>query len=113
MEENERIHGDFVCLAVAAVFIVGFLALAVRLKAVQVDSVATLSYSGEKQSVRLVCMDGIRGRIVASGGEVLADNRPVRSVVLDAASFQKRTWEDTATNILAAIGIPRRTSLPR
>ena len=103
MEENERIHGDFVCLAVAAVFVVGFLALAVRLKAVQVDSVATLSYSGEKQSVRLVCMDGIRGRIVASGGEVLADNRPVRSVVLDAASFQKRTWEDTATNILAAI----------
>ena len=102
-DELRHIPGDYVCLAVAAVFVAGFTALAVRLKAVQVDQVAALAYSGEKQSVRLVRTEGIRGRIVTAAGEVLADNRPVRSIVLDAAFYQKRTWSATATNILEAI----------
>jgi len=102
MERGERPQG-MTCLAVGALFLAGFAALAMRLKDVQVDQVAALTYDAARQSIRRVRVPGARGRILASGGEVLAANRPARSIVLNAEAFQKRTWASTATNIFAAV----------
>lgn len=94
--------GDFTCLAVAALFMAGFVALAVRLKDVQVDNSAALTYNASRQSVRRVRTPGERGRILAADGTVLAENRPMRSIVLNAEAFQRRSVDSTVSNILAA-----------
>ena len=98
-----RRSGDFTCIAVAALFLAGFVALAVKLHDVQIDNVATLTYDAARQSVRRVRTPGERGRILAADGTVLAANRPTRTIVVNAEAFQKRTWEATTTNILAAV----------
>lgn len=95
--------GDFTCLSVAALFLAGFVALAVKLHDVQIDNVATLTYDAVRQSVRRVRTPGERGRILAADGTVLAANRPTRTIVVNAEMFQQRTWEATASNILAAV----------
>ena len=102
MQLEEHRLGDLTCLYVAALFLAGFVALAVRLKEVQIDHVASLTYDGARQSVRRVRTPGERGRILASDGTVLAANRPTRAIVADAAAFQQRTWGETATNIMVA-----------
>ena len=95
--------GDFTCIVVAVLFMAGFVALAVKLHDVQVDNVATLMYDAARQSVRRVRMPGERGRILAADGTVLAANRPTRAIVVNAEVFQKRTWDATTSNILAAV----------
>ncbi len=98
-----RRTGDFTCVAVAALFLAGFAALAVKLRDVQVENVASLAYDAARQSVRRVRVPGERGRILAADGTVLAANRPARTIVVNAEAFQRRTWEATASNILAAV----------
>ncbi len=93
----------FTCLVVAALFFAGFAALALRLKDVQIEQVASLTYDAARQSVRRVRIPGQRGRILARDGTVLADNRPARAIVLNAGPYQRRTWDATATNIYAAV----------
>lgn len=102
LERGEHPRG-LTCLAVGALFLAGFAALALRLKDVQVDQVASLTYDAVRQSIRRVRVPGARGKILAANGAVLADNRPARSIVLNAQAFQKRTWDSTATNIFEAI----------
>ncbi len=110
MSDDERLAGaggrtgDFTCLVVAVLILAGFAALAVRLKEIQLDSSATITLDGARQSVRRVRIPGERGRIVARDGTVLAMNRPTRRILLNPAAFQKQTWGATATNILEAVG---------
>lgn len=103
--DDAAVHrtGDFTCIAAGAIFLALFAALAVKLKDVQLDNSASLAYDGERQSVRSVRMAGERGRILAADGTVLAANLPVREITLDTTAFQKRTWEDTAANMMSAI----------
>ncbi len=103
MSDKTPLFGIRTCWATAAGFILGLLALVVRLKAVQIDAVADSMGAAEKQSVRLVQTDGVRGRILDRHGVVLAGNRPSVSIALNAAQFKMRTQHATATNILAAI----------
>lgn len=95
--------GDFTCIAVAALFLAGFLALAIKLHDVQIDNVAVLTYDAARQSVRRVRTPGERGRILSADGTVLAANRPTRTIVINPEAFQKRSWDATASNILAAV----------
>ncbi len=105
MKRDGQLHrtGDFTCFVAAALYMGGLVALAVRLHAVQIENVAALTYDGARQSVRRVRTPGERGRIVAADGTVLAANAPTRSILLAAEFFQRRTWDATASNILAAV----------
>ncbi len=103
MSGESPMFGGRTCWAMAAVFVLGLLALAVRLKSVQVDSAADSIGEAEKQSVRRVQTDGVRGRILDRHGEVLAGNRPSVTIALNAAHFKARTQAATAQAIRAAI----------
>ncbi len=95
--------GRQTCWVTALIFIFGLLILAVRLQKLQVDSTVDSLKEVDKQSVRMVRTDGVRGRILDCRGEVLAGNRPSVSIALNAAQFKKRTQTATAEAILAAI----------
>ncbi len=103
MRDKMPLLGARTCWTTAVGFVLGLLALTVRLKAVQLDATADSIGAAEKQSVRLVQTDGVRGRILDRHGEILAGNRPSVSIALNAAHFKKRTQQATTTNILAAI----------
>ncbi len=103
MSAETPLTGRGTCWMAAIGFLLGLLVLAVRLKDVQVDSVADSIGEAEKQSVRLVQTDGVRGRILDRRGDVLAGNRPSFLVALNAAHFKNRTQSETAAAILAAI----------
>ena len=60
------------CGLVALIFVLGFTVLAVRLREEQVDNTAVRTFEMERQSKRRVQTAGIRGRILARHGEVLA-----------------------------------------
>lgn len=100
---SETLKADVTCLCVAAVFLVGFLVLALRLRDVQVLSSAEYGYASSRQSVRRVQTAGSRGRILDRHGVVLADNRLVRTIQCLPESFQKKTWDETARAILAGV----------
>ncbi len=100
---SERLKADVTALVVAAVFLFGFLLLALRLRDVQVLSSADYGYASSRQSVRRVQTAGSRGRILDRHGVVLADNRLVRTIECLPESFQKKTWDETATAILAGV----------
>ena len=86
-----------------AAFAVGFLLLAVRFHEVQVESAALYAEGMSRQSVSRVLTTGARGRILDRHGRVLAENRRSRTIVCDAAAFQRRTWDATAEAMAAAI----------
>ncbi len=96
-------YGLRTCLVTAGIFLLGLLVLAVRLKDVQVDHALQSMGEVEKQSIRMVQTDGVRGRILDRNGVVLAGNRPSVSLALNAVYFQKRTQPQTAAAIRAAI----------
>lgn len=100
--DEPRLVGDVTCWATLAVFLLGLVLLAVRLRQVQVDEAAALGYEGQRQSVRLVRTAGGRGRILDRRGEVLADNRLCVSIVCDPAAFSRRRWTETAAAIREA-----------
>ena len=83
----ESSAGAFSCLVVAALFAAGLVHLVVSLRAVQVTDAANYNYASARQSIRRVQTVGLRGRILARRGEVLAGNRPSLSIVCLAAGF--------------------------
>ena len=91
------------CVAMGIVFSAGLLHLAVRLHEVQVETAADYNYASARQSIRRVRTGGVRGRIFDRRGAVLADNRKTVSLVCQPAAFQRRTWEETAAEMRAAI----------
>ena len=103
MKAEASIVSDASCWATMAVFAVGLIVLAVRLKEVQIDGAADYSYENVRQSVRRVQTAGLRGRILDRRGAVLADNRRSTSIVCHAEHFQKRTWDATTAEIEKAI----------
>jgi penicillin-binding protein 2 len=112
-DENPFSAGAVACLAAAAVFLLGILILAVRLKALQVDSPADYNYANVRQSERRVQTEGLRGRILDRNGVVLADNRTSLSIVCDVSRFRKRGWTRTVGGIEHAIEkVAKVTGLP-
>ena len=109
MNLEHRRKGDITCLVAALVALAGFTVLAVRLSAVQLDDTLRLRFEGELQSERRVLTSGPRGRIVSSDGAVMAENRPVRNIVIDAAAFQRRGRGATLTNILESVALVAET----
>lgn len=103
MSKDESIVSDLSCWAMAAVFVLGLLVLAVKLREVQVDDAADYNYANARQSIRRVQTDGVRGRILDRNGALLAANRRSLSIVCDAQAFQRRTWAATVTAIREAI----------
>ena len=102
MNDRPSIVSDFACLAVAAVFLIGLLVLAVNLYAVQVDDSAEMRLAAKEQSVRRIRLAAPRGRIVDRNGLVLAGSRPCFSIVCHCEYFGRRRWEDSAEAIVAA-----------
>ena len=100
---NEAIVSDLSCWATAAVFVIGLLGLALKLREVQVEDAAGYNYANARQSVRRVQTDGPRGRILDRRGVPLAENRKSVSIVCDAVAFQQRTWDATVRKIEASI----------
>ena len=68
--ERSSVVSDFACAAVAAAILLGLVFIAVRLKALQVDSAADYGYAEARQSIRRVQTDGLRGRILDRRGVV-------------------------------------------
>ena len=90
-------------IVLALAFVAGLLHLAVCLHEIQVETAADYNYASARQSVRRVRTAGMRGRILDRRGEVLADNRTSLSLVCNPAAFQRRSWEETAAGMRAAI----------
>ena len=97
--QGESVVSDLSCLAVAAVFVIGLVTLAVNLREVQVTDAADYNYANARQSIRRVQTDGRRGRILDRSGRALAENRRTVSIVCDVGAFQRRTWEATTEAI--------------
>ena len=91
------------CVVLALTVVVGLLHLGHRIRRVQVDEAADYDYASLRQSVRRVQVGGTRGRILDRDGRVLAANRQSLSVVCHPAVFQRRTWDETVTNIARAV----------
>ena len=85
----------------ASVFAIGFATLAARLKVEQVDRVAEHRGRLESQSSRIVQTAGLRGRILARDGTVLAGNR--RSLVIAIRPESFRTTLKDVPAILEAV----------
>ena len=106
MKRHEAHVGGITSLVTAAVFVVGLLVLAVRLREVQVEEADYYGYAGDRQSLRRVQTCGLRGRILARSGSetvVLADNRRSVTIALRPADFQRRTASNTVERIAQAI----------
>ena len=101
---GESSAGALSCWVVAAVFAAGLVHLAVNLREVQVAGAAEYSYASARQSVRRVQTAGLRGRILARDGEVLAGNRPSLSIVCLPEAFESRSWSNTVSAILRGAG---------
>lgn len=109
MKRDDAIVSDLSCWVTAAIFVVGLVVLALKLREVQVVDVADYNYANARQSVRRVQTDGTRGRILDRAGRPLAANRKSVSIVCDAAFFQGRTWDETVGAITTAVGRVART----
>ena len=103
MNDAIDMPGGPACWMVAVGFLAGIAVLAVRLERVQIDSAADSRRRMAVQSERRVQTDAPRGRIIARDGSVIAGNRASVSIAVNAESFQKRTWSDTAAGIREAI----------
>ncbi|MBO7721353.1 MAG: penicillin-binding protein 2 [Kiritimatiellae bacterium] len=103
MSAGDSLAGRLSCCALAMAFIVGLLHLAVRLREVQVVEAADYGYILGRQAERRVQTGGTRGRIFDRNGSVLADNRESVSIICRPSFFKKRTWDEIASGIIAAI----------
>jgi len=103
MKRDESVVSDLSCWVVAAIFAVGLLTLAAKLREVQVTDAADYNYANARQSIRRVQTAGRRGRMLDRNGVPLATNRRAVSVVCDVGAFQRRTWAETAQAIRAAV----------
>ena len=90
-------------IVLALAFVAGLLHLAVCLHEIQVETAADYNYASARQSIRRVRTAGMRGRILDRRGTVLADNRTSLSLVCHPAAFQRKSWEETAAGMRAAI----------
>lgn len=102
-DDSSPAAGDIACLVTAIVFVFGILLLAMRLKALQIDSTADYNYANVRQSERRVQTEGVRGRILDRNGEVLAGNRTSLSIVCDVSRFRRRGWDKTVDEIEKAV----------
>ncbi|MEI7436991.1 MAG: penicillin-binding protein 2 [bacterium] len=90
-----RVAGLAVMMAMA------FLALSANLWRIQVRAVGKFDQDVVEQSTRTLRVPGVRGRLLARGGEVLADNRPAYNVALDLAVFRRAgRWARTVDVVL-------------
>ena len=103
MNDRPSIVSDLACWTVAGVFLLGLVALAVNLYAVQVDDSAEMRLAAREQSVRRIRLAAPRGRILDRNGLVLAGSRPCFSIVCHCEYFSRRRWEDTAEAIVEAV----------
>ena len=103
MSRTDSIASDLACLATALVFVAGLAVLAVNLWDVQVEDSAGYSYESSRQSERRVQTVGERGSIFDRNGVLLAGNRAAFSIICDAASHQRSTWEGTVDAIWGAV----------
>ena len=103
MSRNDRSVSSLSCAVIAMLIIVGLLTLIAKLREVQLYDTADYAYANERQSIRRVQTEGVRGRILDRNGKALAENRASVSIVCDAAHFQRRTWSATAMTIFEAI----------
>ena len=101
--ESRSAVSDLACAAVASVILLGLVFIAVRLKALQVDSAADYGYANSRQSVRRVQTDGPRGRILDRSGAVLAGDRVSTDIVCDVSRFRRGRRERTAEEIARAV----------
>ena len=116
MNRDDSIVSDLSCWITAAIFALGLVVLAVRLRDVQVVESADYSYASSRQSVRRLQTTGPRGRILGRRGEVLAGNRKSFSIVCDAVKCQKKTWRETEEEIkrridAVAVAIGRKSAI--
>ncbi|MBR2065720.1 MAG: penicillin-binding protein 2 [Kiritimatiellae bacterium] len=102
-DERSSVVSDFACAAVAAAILLGLVFIAVRLKALQVDSAADYGYAEARQSIRRVQTDGLRGRILDRRGVVLAGNRVSCDIVCDVARFRRGSLARTVEEVMRAI----------
>lgn len=104
--EEPSVVSDLSCWVAAFLFLAGLAVLGVRLWRLQVVESADYGDRNEEQSVRVVRTEGVRGRILARDGRVLADNALTISAVCDPESFGKGSWRRTAvaiTNVFARL----------
>lgn len=80
-----------------------FTVLAVRLKAIQLESSANAADSMRSQSTRRVQTEAPRGRILDRNGTVLACNRKSFSITVDAMPYRRKTSQETVAAMAAAI----------
>lgn len=101
--KNKVFSSRLVCLATGALMIFGFLVLVVKLKVVQLEQASLYKNKQESQSIRTVLTAGCRGRILDRQGRALAENVALRQIVVKPEYFQKKSTENTISNIVAAI----------
>jgi len=93
----------------AALFAAGFLVLVLRLRDIQVVSASSHGRELDRQSVRRIQTEGVRGRILDRNGVVLADNRPTASIAINAVSRKASTRDGTVASIREALDAAART----
>ena len=91
------------CGALALVFALGLLRLGVKLHEFQVEDAADYRSEANRQSARRVRTVGVRGRILAGDGRVLAESRRTQGLVCDPSRFQRRSYSQTCAAIRDAI----------
>ena len=87
-------------IALGALFALGLGELAVSLHWIQVENVAEFTGQLSQQATRRMKKPGIRGRILDSRGDVLAESRARRDIVCEPSAFKKA---GSTSNIVAAV----------
>jgi penicillin-binding protein 2 len=103
MRDVSSMRGGLTCWTFAAIFAAGFLVLALRLRDVQIVSASNHGFQLDRQSVRRVQTEGMRGRILDTRGRVLADNKPSFAIAVNAVSQKVSTWDATVASIRKAV----------
>ncbi len=94
-------HDALRVAGLAALMAAALLLLTANLWRIQVRTVGKFDQDAVEQSTRALRVPGARGRLLARGGEVLADNRPACNVALDLAVFRRAgRWARTVDEVL-------------
>ena len=102
-------NGLLTCWTLGAIFAAGFLVLFLRLRDIQIVSASSHGRELDRQSIRRIQTEGVRGRILDRNGVVLADNRPTASIALNAVSRKAPTRDGTVASIREALDAAART----